>query len=151
MFLPQSVTSLLIAGLSSNSKCMIHQLTLSFSTVIQRLLPPLNSRFKSIVEPLLQSHPRIPHHLIFFLQNYFESISLIATNPSALQQVSTEEGAHKYKLKFFSKQSIVSEHTLITLFLHSQQFPLLISVPTINLYSILPPRTTSISYQSISF
>ena len=35
------------------------------------------------------------------MQNYFEAISLIATNPSALRKVSTEEGTNKYKVKDF--------------------------------------------------
>ena len=60
-----------------------------------------NPRFKALVEPSLHSHPWIPHHLIFFLQNYFEAISLIATNPSALRKVSTDEGTNKYNVRDF--------------------------------------------------
>lgn len=38
-----------------------------------------NPRFKSLVEPHLQSIPWIPHQLIFFLQNYFEFITSVTT------------------------------------------------------------------------
>ena len=56
-------------------------------------------KFKRLVNSSIHNAPWIPHQLLFNIQNYFESLTLIATNPSALRNVATEQGSQKYNLK----------------------------------------------------
>ena len=60
-----------------------------------------NSKLRSLIDDSLASTPWIPHQIILFLQNYFESISLVATNPTSLRNVQTEEAQNKYRVKDF--------------------------------------------------
>ena len=53
--------------------------------------------FRSLVESSLITNTWIPHQLIFF-QNYFETITLTAKNPTALGRVSTKTGSEKFNV-----------------------------------------------------
>ena len=73
---------------------LLHRLSKLVSLIVY-------TQFRKLMDTHITTAPWIPHHLLHFVQSYFQSITGLATTPALLRLVLTNSGSDKYLVKDF--------------------------------------------------
>ena len=55
--------------------------------------------FRILIEGVLHSAPWVPHQLLSFVQQYFQTLTVVATTPANIRNLAMETKEEKFPLK----------------------------------------------------
>ena len=96
-------------------------------------------RFRQLVDSSISQAPWIPHQIIYFIQSYFQTLTLNATNPALLRNIQTEVDQEKYNVRDYkqSEYLFTSFHDNLLHSMNCNTLGLLTSPPQ-TFYSFFP-------------
>ena len=102
-------------------------------------------RFRHLVDSSLPIAPWIPHQIIFFVQNYFQTFTQNAMNPTLLRNVLTKENENKYNIKDFRQSEFMfrSFHDKLLRAMNCNNLGLLTSPPQTYFYFFPDAKPTT--------